>query len=425
MEKQKMTKQEKSWIMYDWANSVFATIMMTAIMPIYFNSVAKAAGQQGDYWWGIGSSVAMFVVAILAPFIGALADYKGYKKKIFLFFLFIGLAFTLFSAITNNWVLLLISYIVSSIGFSGGNVVYDSFLTDVTTPDRMDKISSYGFAFGYIGGSTIPFIFAIALMALAPAIGISSAMAVKISIVITVLWWGIFSIPFIKNVNHKHSLDKPQQKLLSETLRSIVRTAKSIFKDKKVFYFILAYFFYIDGVGTIIKMSTSYGTTLGLDSTGMVLALLVTQIVAFPCSIIFSKLAKKFGARKMIFAAVGMYFLICIVGFVMGYGIEANFLTNTQALALFWILAVLVGTVQGGIQAISRSYFGKLIPPERSGEYFGFFDIFGKFASVMGPALYALTARVTGSSALAILSIILLFLIALIILIAGRKYMVD
>ena len=419
------SKQERSWIMYDWANSVYATIVMTAIIPIFFSSVAKAAGQEGDYWWGLGSSIAMATIAILAPIIGSFSDFNGYKKKLFSIFLILGLVFTLLFALTTNWIVLLIGYIVSHIGFSGSCLVYDSFLTDVTTHEKMDKVSSYGYALGYIGGSTIPFLASIALVSFGENFGIDSILAVKISAVITVLWWGIFSIPFIKNVHQIHGKEKPENAVVSQAFRSIFVTAKDIIQNKRVFVFILAYFFYIDGVGTVIKMSTSYGTTLGLDSTGMILALLVTQIVAVPCSILFSSLSKKYGSIKLIILAVCIYLLICIVGFVMGLGVEQNFLTNSEALRLFWMLAILVGTVQGGIQAISRSYFGRLIPVEKSGEYFGFFDVFGKFASVLGPALYAFTKTLTGSSAFSILSIILLFLIALIILGVGRKHLVE
>lgn len=417
----KFNKQEKSWIMYDWANSVYATIVMTAIIPIFFANMANTAGQSGDYWWGIGSSVSMAIVAVMAPFIGAFADYSGYKMRIFIFFLVLGLVFTFLFAVTENWILLLIAYIMSRIGFSGGNLVYDSFLTDVTDHERMDRVSSYGYALGYIGGSTIPFLFSIALVSFGSYIGIGSVLAIKITAIITVLWWGIFSIPFVKNVKQKYSVEKPEKGTVKNVLQAVLHTARDIFRNKKVLIFILAYFFYIDGVGTIITMSTSYGAALGLDSTGMILALLVTQIVAVPCSIAFSSLSKKFGSLKMIMTAVCVYFAICIVGFIMGLGMEQSFLTNSEALMLFWLLAILVGTVQGGIQAISRSYFGKLIPPEKSGEYFGFFDIFGKFASVLGPGLYALTKSLTGSSAMSILSIVILFLIAMIILIAGRK----
>jgi UMF1 family MFS transporter len=210
---------------------------------------------------------------------------------------------------------------------------------------------------------------------------------------------------------------------MKETVLAVGRTAGRIVKNKGILLFLLAYFFYIDGVGTVINMSTSYGTTLGLDSTGMILALMVTQFVAFPCSILSSKLSKRYGSLSLLTVAVCIYLLICIIGFVMGFGLEEGYFDTSVALILFWILATMVGTVQGGIQSISRSYFGKLVPPENAGEFFGFFDIFGKFASVMGPALYALTKSLTGRSSFSILSIVLLFIAALAIMLGGRKHL--
>jgi len=418
-----LSRQERDWVMYDWANSVYATIMMAALFPAYFTGVVN--GQlgvgTGDYWWGIGTSIAMAIIAIAAPFVGALADFKGYKKKLFIFFLGVGLVFTLFCALTDNWIGMLIGYSVSHIGFSGSCLVYDSFLPDVTTPDRMDKVSSYGYALGYIGGSTIPFLVAIGLMQVMGAE--NTVLAIKISVVIAVIWWGVFSIPFIKNIKQQHFIEKPKNGIAKQTVKNVVHTAKKLFSDKKIFFFILAYFFYIDGVGTVIKMSTSYGTTLGLDTTGMILALLVTQLVAFPCSILFNRLAKKFGSLHMLTAAVFMYLGICIVGFIMGFGLEESWFGLGTGQVLFWVLAFMVGMVQGGIQAISRSHFAKLVTPENAGEYFGFFDIFGRFASVLGPALYATVNALSGRSSYAILSIISLFLIALVIMVVKRKDM--
>ena len=418
-----MSKEERSWVLYDWANSVYATIMMAAMFPAYFTGTVNSllGTGKGDYWWSIGTSVAMAIIAILAPFVGALADFKGYKKKLFVFFLSVGLAFTLFCALTDNWIGMLIGYAVSHIGFSGSCLVYDSFLPDVTSVDRMDRISSYGYALGYIGGSTIPFLVGIALMQVLP----SAATAVKLSVVIAVIWWGAFSIPFIRNIKQNHYLEKPKGGIAKQTVKNVVHTAKKLFADKKIFYFIIAYFFYIDGVGTVIKMSTSYGTTLGLDTTGMILALLVTQLVAFPCSILFNRLSKKFGSLTMLTAAVMLYLAICAVGFIMGFGIEENWFGLNVGQALFWLLAFMVGTVQGGIQAISRSHFAKLVTPENAGEFFGFFDIFGRFASVLGPALYAVVSGITGRSSLAILSIVLLFIIALVVMIVKRKEMAE
>jgi UMF1 family MFS transporter len=417
------TKLETSWILYDWANSVYATIMMAAIYPIYFTGFVNRQGAAGDSWWGAGVALSMALMAILAPVVGTLADYRGNKKKLFVFFLILGLVFTLFSGLTDFWPLMLAGYALSRIGFSGSCLIYDSFLTDVTSPERMDRVSGFGFAFGYIGGSTIPFLMAIGLLQGGPAIGIDGTLAVKLSLGITVLWWGLFSIPFIKNIRQVHYVEKPGKGMLRETFSSIAATARKILGFRGVFFFLLAYFFYIDGVGTVISMSTAYGETLGLGQISMILALLVTQIVAFPCSILFSRLARRFSSLKMLFYAVCLYLVICLVGFVMGFGLEQAWFGRGTATALFWVLAFLVGTVQGGIQATSRSHFAKIVPPENSGEFFGFFDILGKFASVLGPALYSLTRTLSGSSACAILSLGALFLAALLIFIRGGKYM--
>ncbi len=421
----KMSKVEKSWVMYDFANSAYATIMVAAIFPVFFTQVCAGAGQAGDYWWGIGTSIATAIVAVMAPIVGTIADFKGYKKKLWAAFLVLGLVFSLMNAIVDNWKLMLVGYVLSHVGFSGANLLNDSFLTDVTTPERMDTISSWAYALGYIGGSTIPFLMSIALVMFGSHIGVDSVMAVKLSLVIMVAWWGIFSIPFLRNVKQVHNIEKPQGNMLKEVFGGVWNTFKSMIAHKGIFVFVLAYFFYIDGVNTVINMSTSYGSALGLDSTGMILALMVTQIVAFPCSILFGRMSRKFGSIKMLLGAISMYLVICITGFVMGFGLEEGFLTMSQATVLFWTLAVMVGSVQGGIQAISRSTFGKLVPPEKSGEYFAFFDIFGKFAAVIGPALYAFTHAVTGRSSFSILSIIMLFLIALLILGCGYKHIKD
>jgi len=409
--------------MYDWANSVYATIMMAAIFPIYFTTVADSAGQAGDYWWGLGTSAAMIIVAVLAPLVGALADFTGYRKRMFNIFFVIGVGFTLASAFFSNWAFLLMGYAVSHIGFSGSCLVYDSFLSEVTTPERMHKVSGYGYAFGYIGGSTIPFLVSIALIMFGERIGVDNTMAIRISVAMTAVWWALFTIPFLLNVKQNYSIEKPEAyALFSAAFLSAWETAKKILRNRGLLFFIIAYFFYIDGVGTVINMSTAYGATLGLDTTSMILALLVTQLIAFPCSIVFSNMAQRFGSLVMIRAAVCEYLLICIIGFFMGFGLEKAWFGVDTAVVLFWILACMVGTVQGGIQAISRSYYCQMIPPENAGEFFGFFDIFGKFAAVLGPLLYAMVRKITDSPALAILSIVALFLAGLIMLGVGTKH---
>ena len=419
----RFTKAEKSWIMYDWANSIYATNIMAAIFPIYF---AMQADETGNKLYGFAVSAAALVVAVLAPILGAIGDFSGMKKKLFAGFLVLGLVFTAVMAAFEDWRLMLVGFILSRIGFSGSCLFYDSFLTDVTTPERMDRVSSWGYAMGYIGGSTIPFIISIAVMLLMN----QSVLSYKIAILIVVVWWAVFSIPFLKNVKQQYSVEDAPQALAKEAFRNAWKTFKDILKDKKILFFIIAYFFYIDGVDTIISMATNYGETLGLGAIGMILALLVTQIVAVPFSILFGNLAKKVGAMKMIAIAVCVYFVITILGFFMGFNIEQAELSGGDIDAalklsstLFWILATLVGMVQGGIQALSRSYFGQLIPPERSNEYYGFLDIFGKFSCVIGPALYAATYAATGRASLGILSIIVLFFGGMVALFAGRKYM--
>lgn len=419
----RFTKAEKSWIMYDWANSIYATNIMAAIFPIYF---AMQANETGNKLYGFAVSAAALIVALLAPILGAIGDFSGMKKKLFAGFLVLGLVFTAVMAAFEDWRLMLVGFILSRIGFSGSCLFYDSFLTDVTTPERMDRVSSWGYAMGYIGGSTIPFIISIAVMLLLN----QSVLSYKIAILIVVVWWAVFSIPFLKNVKQQYSVEDAPQALAKEAFRNAWKTFKDILKDKKILFFIIAYFFYIDGVDTIISMATNYGETLGLGAIGMILALLVTQIVAVPFSILFGNLAKKVGAMKMIAIAVCVYFVITILGFFMGFNIEQAELSGGDIEAalklsstLFWILATLVGTVQGGIQALSRSYFGQLIPPERSNEYYGFLDIFGKFSCVIGPALYAATYAATGRASLGILSIIVLFFGGMVALFAGRKYM--
>ena len=498
--KKRFTKTEWSWIFYDWANSIYATNIMAAIFPTIFVNIVNKAGASGDIWWGYGTSIATFAVAVLAPVLGAVADYRGMKKKLFTAFMLIGVVFTfLIAMVMNSWKLMLIGYIFSRIGFSGSCLFYDSFLTDVTTDEKMDKVSSWGYAMGYIGGSTIPFVISIAVLLI---LGYDNTFAQQFSILITSIWWLVFSIPFLKNVEQTHYIEHTGKTSVAQIFRNIGHTARDIIKRKGLFLFVLAYFFYIDGVGTIISISTAYGTTLGLGSVGMILALLVTQIVAMPCSILFANLADKITARKALIGAIIVYTFICAVGFYMGFSLEphqkayetalnteyteplsdlkdenaaalrddlAKLFANkdveakseeaiakamengpseeitrvTEAFAafrnsgaseidgfrkavsfstiLFWAMAVLVGTVQGGIQAVSRSYFGKLIPKKRSNEFFGFFDIFGKFASVLGPFLYAVIGTWTGRSSYGVLALIALFLIGLVIMVTGKK----
>lgn len=419
--KKRFTLVERSWILYDWANSVWATNIAAAIFPIYF---ALKASDTGNALFGYMVSIANLIVAVLAPYLGSIGDLRGMKKKMWAMFMLIGVGFTALMGLVSTWQMMLVGFVISRIGFSGSCLFYDSFLTDVTTPERMDKVSSWGFAMGYIGGSTIPFVLSILVMILMDM----SDLSYRIAILIVPLWWALFSIPFYRHVEQVHFIEATE-KPGRQAFVNMLATFRDIMKDKAILFFILAYFFYIDGVDTIISMATNYGSTLGLGSIGMILALLVTQLVAVPCSILFGNLSKKVGTLRLIAIAVGIYAFITIVGFFMGFlvdfhGMLGLALERAKSLGtiLFWILATLVGTVQGGIQALSRSFYGKLIPPERSNEYFGFLDIFGKFSCIIGPALYALAYGVTGKACFGVLSLILLFLCGGLMLLLGRPH---
>jgi len=421
--KNRFSKEERSWIMYDWADSVVATIMMAAIFPIFFVGMANDAGVYGSMWLARGMVVTQIVLGISAPILGAIIDFKKFKKRLFVIFLILGLITLFVLAFQSAWQLLLIGYVLSTIFWGLTVIIYDAYLPDVTTKDRMDKVSSWGYGIGYIGGSTIPFVISIALMMFGHHIGIDTIMAVRISILLTAVWWGVFSIPIIRDVHHKHGVTAPEKGVVTKTVKNAIATGKKIVKDKGVFLFIIAYFFYIDGVGSIIRLAAAYGAELDLGDTGMIGALLFMQLVAFPFSILFGKLSKKYNPLNTITVAICIYLVICVVGFVMGFGLEENWFDTNFAIILFWVLAFLVGTVQGGIQAISRSTFGRLVPPENSGEYFGFFEIFGRFSAIIGPGFYALIFWLTGRASLSILSIVAVFIVGLVVLSVGRKHM--
>jgi len=395
------TKTEKSWIFYDWANSAYSVVITAAILPIFFKTLAKNSGvspNMADSYWGYANSIATMIVAILAPILGTIGDYKGKKMQFFKLFFILGALSTAALSFTDQWMAILIIYMITVIGFSSANIFYDAFLIDVTTEDRMDTVSSYGFALGYIGGSTIPFVLSIGLVMFGSKIGISSNLAVKISFMLTAIWWIIFTIPMLRNVKQIYYIES-EKNTIRKSFERLYNTFINIRQYKRVFIFLIAYFFYIDGVNTIIKMSTVYGDSVGVGSNSLLLALLMTQIVAFPFAIIYGKLAKKVGTRNMLLVGIAIYIVICFVGYNMKSAVE------------FWILAFLVATSQGGIQALSRSYFGKMVPKEKANEFFGFYDIFGKFAAILGPALYAMFSQITGNSRYGVLSVMLLFVI--------------
>lgn len=405
----KLSKEEKSWMMYDWGNSAYSIIITTAIFPIFFKSVADNAGvasADSTAYLGYTISIATFILAMLAPVLGTIADYRGMKKKFFLFFFLMGTISTVLLVFVpdDNWLLLLVIYTLTSLGFRGANVFYDAFLVDVSPKERMDEVSAKGYALGYIG-STIPFILSIAVILLSQLeiLPLSMTAASRIAFLVTTVWWFVFALPMVKHVYQIHAIER-EPKIIVNSFKRLGRTFKEIKKYRTVFIFLLAYFFYIDGVGTIISMSTAYGTDLGLGATDLLIALLAVQVVAAPFAVLFGKLAKKFGAKKMLYTGIIIYIFVCIY---------AMFL---ETIADFWVLAMLVATAQGGIQALSRSYFAKLIPKERSNEFFGFYNIFGKFAAILGPFLVGVTSQVTGDSSFGVFSLVVLFIIGFVFL---------
>ena len=386
------TKQEISWMMYDWANSAHSVIVVT-LLPIFFDSVAgyTADSVSSMSTWGYATSIAMAIVALAAPFLGVFGDIRGMRKRLFALFMGVGvvavalLSFTPLMDFTSSTAaagrvagLILALYIVSVIGFDASAIYYDAFLTDITTEDRMDRVSTMGYGLGYIGGSTIPLVIFLVMN----LVGIPMLTCLAVIFAVTAVWWLGFSLPLLKNC--RQTSGKPYEKGdVGRSIRGVGATIREIIANKPMLVYILAYFFYIDGVHTVISMATTYGTNLGLDSTGMLLALLLVQVLGLPFCLLYIRLSARFGARTMVGVGVCVYMFICVFAFFM------------RSLWQFWLLAVLCATSQGGIQALSRSMFGKLLPDkDRSGEFFGFFDIFGKFSSIMGPALVGFVSAV-------------------------------
>lgn len=399
----KLNGKEKRWILYDVGNSAFVLLVAT-IIPIYFNYLAGKAGLSDvDYlaYWGYAASICTVIVAILGPVLGTIADTKGYKKPIFMISILIGTIACSLLGLMVQWMAFLIVFLIAKVGFSASLIFYDSMLSDITDEERMDYVSSQGYAWGYIG-SCVPFVLCLVIVLGSDTLGIRMETAMGIAFVLVAVWWLLMSLPLLKNYEQKYYVEKKPH-AIAQSFKRLGETFKNMKEEKQVFMFLLAFFFYIDGVYTIIDMATAYGSALGLDSTGLLLALLVTQIVAFPCAIIFGNLSYRIRTEKLI--------TVCIFAY-LGIAIFAVFLkTQLQ----FWILAILVGMFQGGIQALSRSYFTKIIPEEHSGEYFGLMDICGKGASFVGTTIVSIVSQITGNISMGVGMIAILFCIGIVI----------
>ena len=384
MENKKMTKLEKYWILYDVGNSAF-TLLVSTIIPIYFNALAGNAGiSEVDYlaYWGYAASISTIIVALLGPTVGSIADTRNYKKPLFVLFMAIGVIGCAALSVPGSWLVFLVVFVIAKVGYNASLIFYDSMLVDVTTPERMDKVSSNGYAWGYIG-SCVPFILSLVFVLMYESFGMTMNTAMMLAFFINAAWWVLMTVPLLRNYRQKNYAETPKHPV-RDSFRRLGHTIRDIRKEKKVFLYLLAFFFFIDGVYTIIEMATAYGSALGLDTTGLLLALLVTQIVAFPCALIFSVFSRKYETASLI--------KVCILAYT---GI-ALFAIQLDQQWEFWFLAVMVGMFQGAIQALARSYFAKIIPAEKSGEYFGIYDICGKGASFMGTTLVGVVAQITG-----------------------------
>lgn len=380
----KLTKLEKYWILYDVGNSTFILLVAT-IVPIYFNYLASLAKiSEVDYlaYWGYASSFTTLIVAIIGPVLGSIVDTKGYKKPIFTISMIIGVMGLAYFSVPKSWIIFLSVFVIAKIGYNASLIFYDSMLLDITDDKRMDYVSSQGYAWGYIG-SCVPFVVSLVFVLFYEKMGIPFNSAMTIAFLINALWWLGMTLPLLKNYKQVNFVEK-QEHPIRDSFKRLGHTLSTLNEDKKVFFYLISFFFYIDGVYTIIEMATAYGSALGLNTNGLLIALLVTQIVAFPFALIFGRLSKKYPTDKLI--------KVCIIAYT---GI-ALFAIQLDKQWEFWILAIFVGMFQGAIQALSRSYFAKIIPPNKSGEYFGLFDICGKGASFMGTTLVGLISQLTG-----------------------------
>ena len=399
----KLTSLEKKWVLYDVGNSAF-TMMVSTIFPIYFNFLAGNAGiSDVDYlaYWGYATSICTLLVAILGPTLGAVADTKNFKKTIFCIAMGVGVFGCILLGFLSSWIWFLGVFVLAKTGYSASLVFYDAMLTDVTEPERMDTVSSHGYAWGYIG-SCIPFVACLGIVLGGGSLGMDMQTSMILAFIITALWWLFSSVPLLRSYRQRYFAEAGEH-VVRNSFKRLGRTFAELVRQKHIFVFLLAFFFYIDGVYTVIDMATAYGQALGLDSTGLLLALLVTQIVAFPSVLIFSRIIKNVSPEKIITVCIAAYFCIAVYAYWLDSQLD------------FWILAVLVGMFQGTIQALSRSYFAKIIPAEKSGEYFGIYDICGKGASVLGTALVSFLSQVTGSINIGVSALSVMFLIGLVL----------
>ena len=393
-----------SWAFYDWANSAYSTTVMAGFFPLFFKEywADPHNPSQSTFYLGMANSIASMVVAALAPLLGSVADQGSAKKKFLTFFAFLGVIMTggLWMVAQGNWQMAVLFYVIATIGFASGNVFYDALLPGLASEERVDAVSSLGFGLGYLGGGLL-FLVNVFMYLKPELFGIpDGATAIKLSFLSVAVWWAVFTIPLILFVPEPKNYENID---FNNAIRmgwvQLVQTFKEIRNMKVVGTFLLAYWFYIDGVDTIIRMAVDYGMSLNFPGESLIIALLIVQFVAFPAALIYGWLAYKIGTKTGIMAGIIAYSFITLLGYFM-----------TEAWH-FYVLAILIGLFMGGIQALSRSLYTRIIPPDKSAEFFGFYNMLGKFAAIIGPALMGTIALVTGSARLSILSILLLFIL--------------
>ncbi|WP_181349264.1 MFS transporter [Thalassobacillus sp. CUG 92003] len=402
-------KPVMSWVLYDFGNSAFATTIMAAVLPIFYYDVAASGlnDSLATSYWGYSQSIAVLIVAVLAPILGAISDYSAAKKKFLMFFAFMGMVASILLALVGEgeYILASILMVLGTIGYSGGNVFYDAFLPEVSDEKSIDRISAWGFAFGYIGGGILLAVNLLMIMKFEWFGFPSRTFATQMSFVSVGIWWFIFSIPLFKNIfEEKKSLPRKQGSIVRIGFKRVTRTFKEINQYKQLLIFLIAFWLYNDGISTIIKMATIYGREIGIDSNALIIALLITQFVGIPFAFFFGWLADKVTAKRALTFALFMYIAIVVLGYFMSSALH------------FYLLATCVGFVQGGAQSLSRSIFGKMVPGDRHAEFYGFYGISAKFAAIFGPFMFALVGQLTGSSRYGILSLLLFFIVGIILL---------
>ncbi|MCH7950407.1 MAG: MFS transporter [Candidatus Dadabacteria bacterium] len=389
-----------SWCMYDWANSAFATTVMAAVLPVYYSQVAgvNLPGNTATVYWGYTTAGALLISAFLAPIMGAIADYSGTKKKLLMTFAALGIFATalLYFVTTGDWLMASVFFILGNIGFATSEVFYNSLLPHIASPEKMDQVSTKGYALGYLGGGILLGINVLMIELMSDKI-----LATRLSFVTVSIWWAIFTIPILRNVREPKVKENigPHINPLTGGFKRVATTFKELRSYRELFLFLVAFWIYNDGIGTIIKMATIYGVEIGIDQTTLIGALLMTQFVGIPFSFAFGRLAKYIGTKNSILFGLFVYTMISIGGYFMETALH------------FWILAFLVGTVQGGTQALSRSLFGSMLPKSKTGEFYGFYGMSSKFAGIIGPLVFAIVSQIAGSSRLSILSLIVFFIL--------------